>query len=94
MLTICSASNWTSFLYILKGDLAVGPSETASRQPAFHTIVLSNDQNQTGIELSGEAGTELVLVSIFFNFHVFVLILLRLRENHSIKPLSNMVHLL
>ena len=64
MLTLL-ASNWTSFFYILKGDVTVGPPEASAKQPAFHTIVLSNDQNQTGVELSGEAGTELVLVYLF-----------------------------
>jgi len=56
-------ANWTSFLYILKGDVTVGSSDIGNRQPAFHTIVLSNNNNETGVELAGEAGTELVLIA-------------------------------
>jgi len=57
-------AGWTSFLYILKGQASINPSsDTSPPQPAYHTIVLSNNNNETGVELSAEAGTELVLVA-------------------------------
>jgi len=57
-------SGWTSFFYLWKGQVNVNPSSDSSLpQPAFHTVVLSNNKNETGVELSAEAGTELVLIA-------------------------------
>lgn len=58
-------SEWTSFIYIIKGEVIVNPSssQTALPNAAFHTLVLSNEKNETGVELKGSEGTELILVS-------------------------------
>jgi len=55
-------AGWTSFIYILKGAVAVGSEPIP--QEAFHTIVLSSNANETGVELRAtEPGTEFVLVA-------------------------------
>jgi hypothetical protein len=56
-------SGWTSFLYSWKGGLKVGSDSDANVVPTFHTAVLSADSEQTGVALSGEENTELVLIS-------------------------------
>jgi len=54
-------AGWTAFLYTWKGSLKVGSEETPV--PAFHTAVLSADEGQTGISLTGSENTELVLIA-------------------------------
>lgn len=55
-------SGWTSFLYIWKGAVTVG-SESIPNE-AFHTIVLSNEKNETGVSLTAaEDNTEFILVA-------------------------------
>lgn len=54
-------AGWTSFLYTLKGDLKVGSQ--GDNMPAYHTVILSAEGDQTGVKLSGTAGTEAVLIS-------------------------------
>jgi redox-sensitive bicupin YhaK (pirin superfamily) len=57
-----SASGWTAFIYILKGTLIVGRESIPQEQ--FHTLVLSANQNETGVLLkSGSEDTEFMLVS-------------------------------
>ncbi|OCH95507.1 hypothetical protein OBBRIDRAFT_720226 [Obba rivulosa] len=53
---------WTSFIYVLKGSITVG-GETLPHE-AFHTLVLSADENETGVEVtSTDENTEFVLVA-------------------------------
>ncbi|KAM6500562.1 RmlC-like cupin domain containing protein [Amanita muscaria] len=53
---------WTGFIYILKGAISVGSDPT--RHEAFHTLVLSSDENQTGVSVTAlEKGTEYVLIA-------------------------------
>ncbi|KAK7050525.1 Pirin domain-containing protein [Favolaschia claudopus] len=55
-------AGWTAFIYILKGTLLVGRDSVPQEQ--FHTLVLSADQNETGILLkSGSADTEFMLAA-------------------------------
>ncbi|KJA20198.1 hypothetical protein HYPSUDRAFT_43310 [Hypholoma sublateritium FD-334 SS-4] len=54
-------SGWTSFTYSWKGAATIGTGTEAV--PAFYTSVLSADAEQTGVSISGTAGTELVLIS-------------------------------
>ncbi|KAF8902097.1 RmlC-like cupin domain-containing protein [Gymnopilus junonius] len=56
-------SGWTSFLYSWKGTLKVGHEPDASVVPTFNTAVLSSTPEQSGVALTGEEGTELVLVA-------------------------------
>ena len=73
------ASGWTSFTYCeicigskpscsdvaslaWKGAATIGTGTEAV--PAFYTSVLSADAEQTGVSISGTAGTELVLVCV------------------------------
>ncbi|TDL27506.1 hypothetical protein BD410DRAFT_424339 [Rickenella mellea] len=58
-------AGWTSFIYIIKGSLIVGSSHgNQVANDKFHTLVLSNAHNETGVELSGnEDGTEIILAS-------------------------------
>ncbi|KIP09490.1 hypothetical protein PHLGIDRAFT_86544 [Phlebiopsis gigantea 11061_1 CR5-6] len=54
--------NWTSFMYILKGSVIVG-EDTIAHEP-FHTLVLSQEDAETGAKLTAAAdGTEFVLIS-------------------------------
>jgi hypothetical protein len=76
---------------VLKGEVSVNPSSGDALQPAFHTIVLSNNKNETGVEFSAEAGTELVLVSRrHIRFQRLLDYPLRLRVSHWTKLLSSM----
>ena len=62
--------------------------------PTFHTAVLSASPEQTGVELEGEEGTELVLVSISLILSIQMNLmptLHRLQVNPSIKLYSSMV---
>ncbi|KAF5365736.1 hypothetical protein D9758_003291 [Tetrapyrgos nigripes] len=53
---------WTSFIYIWKGSVIVG--DNTMPVEAFHTIVLSADDAQTGVKLTAtEDDTEFILVS-------------------------------
>ncbi|KAL0946954.1 hypothetical protein HGRIS_013111 [Hohenbuehelia grisea] len=55
-------AKWTSFIYILKGSLLVGDDTLA--QEAFHTLVLSSEEGQSGVRLTaGEDETEFILVA-------------------------------
>jgi len=57
-------AGWTSFLYIIKGQVTINPSsDTSHPQSAYHTIVLSDNKNETGVELDAVAGTEFVLAA-------------------------------
>jgi len=53
---------WTSFIYILKGAVKIGKDPKV--HPSFHTLVLSSEENQNGVEIEAvEDGTELCLIS-------------------------------
>ncbi|TFY63972.1 hypothetical protein EVJ58_g2925 [Rhodofomes roseus] len=53
-------AGWTSFIYILKGSLKVG--EEPNAHEAFHTLVLSGDANENGVQLTSLAdNTEAVI---------------------------------
>ncbi|KAJ7846897.1 RmlC-like cupin domain-containing protein [Mycena olivaceomarginata] len=55
-------SGWTAFIYILKGTLIVGHESIPQEQ--FHTLVLSANQNETGVLLkSGSEDTEFMLAA-------------------------------
>jgi len=55
-------AGWTSFIYILKGAVAIG--DDPERHEAFHTLVFSADQNETGIKITAlEDNTEGILVA-------------------------------
>jgi len=56
-------AGWTAFLYTLKGKLVVDPDNSSKPEPEYHTLVLSAAANETGVELSGEEGTEAVLIA-------------------------------
>jgi len=57
-------AGWTTFLYILKGAVKVGSDEDALPHEKFHTLVLSANKNETGVQLTAtEEETELILVS-------------------------------
>jgi len=48
----------------MKGTVSINPSsDTSLPQSAYHTIVLSNNNNETGVELSADAGTEFILAA-------------------------------
>jgi len=53
---------WTAFLYVWKGSVRVG-SESIPYD-AFHTVVLSNEKDETGVSLTAaNDGTEFILVA-------------------------------
>ncbi|EMD38504.1 hypothetical protein CERSUDRAFT_82776 [Gelatoporia subvermispora B] len=53
---------WTSFIYTLKGSIAVGDNSVPHE--AFYTLVLSADEDETGVKItSGDDNTEFVLIS-------------------------------
>ncbi|KAG7092415.1 hypothetical protein E1B28_008771 [Marasmius oreades] len=52
---------WTSFIYIWKGSVSVDHDRTPVE--AFHTIVLSAHEKETGVSLAGTEDTEFVLVA-------------------------------
>ncbi|KAG5221668.1 pirin domain-containing protein [Salix suchowensis] len=55
---LSTASGWTAFIY---GSVLVG-SETIPHE-AFHTLVLSHEEGETGVQLAaGQDGTEFVVV--------------------------------
>ncbi|KAF9005605.1 RmlC-like cupin domain-containing protein [Cyathus striatus] len=55
-------SGWTTFIYILKGSLSISSDNTA--YGAFHTLVLSSDDSQTGVAVTAlEDSTEFVLIA-------------------------------
>lgn len=57
-----AAAGWTSFTYILKGKLKVGSEKTV--HDPFHTLVLSADKTETGVNLTATANkTEIVLIA-------------------------------
>lgn len=51
---------------VLKGSVAAG-SETLHEE--FNTLVLSAENNQTGIALTAPKGTELILVGDYLRYH-------------------------
>lgn len=51
---------WNSFLYTLEGKIAVGPVDKPI--DTFHTIVLTNDDDQDGVELRAVDGDARVVV--------------------------------
>lgn len=56
-------AGWTSFIYILKGRVKAGNDEKEHKE--FHTLVLSAESNQNGVNLEAlEDGTELALVRL------------------------------
>ncbi|KAH7930828.1 hypothetical protein BV22DRAFT_1054101 [Leucogyrophana mollusca] len=55
-------AGWTSFIYIWSGAVKVGSDSLANE--AFHTLVLSNDDQQNGVALTADKDdTEFVLVA-------------------------------
>lgn len=53
---------WTAFVYLWKGTVTVG-NETRSNE-AFHTLVLSTEEGQTGVQITaGREGAECILVA-------------------------------
>ncbi|KAH8834687.1 pirin domain-containing protein [Flagelloscypha sp. PMI_526] len=55
-------SGWTAFIYILQGSVLVG-SETVP-YPEFHTLVLSSEDDETGIKISAaEHQTDFIIVA-------------------------------
>jgi len=55
-------TNWTVFAYLWKGSLLVG-NDTLPHD-AFHTLVFSNNDDETGVKLTAAQGdTELILVA-------------------------------
>lgn len=54
----------TTYVPVLQGSVIVGQDSIASE--SFHTIVLNNDKNATGVSLAAaEDNTEFVLVRIY-----------------------------
>ncbi|OBZ75233.1 hypothetical protein A0H81_04422 [Grifola frondosa] len=55
-------TGWTSFMYTLKGSVRIGP-ESIPHEP-FHTLVLSSEANETGVQITAtEDNTEVVLIA-------------------------------
>ncbi|OAX44600.1 hypothetical protein K503DRAFT_678410 [Rhizopogon vinicolor AM-OR11-026] len=55
-------AGWTAFVYIWKG--AVSIDENSPVQESFHTLVLSNEDGETGVQLTaGEDDTQFVLIA-------------------------------
>ncbi|KAF8741019.1 hypothetical protein AX14_006220 [Amanita brunnescens Koide BX004] len=56
-------SGWTAFIYVLKGSVSIG-SELKTIHEAFYTLVLSSENDQSGVAVSTiEKGTELVIIA-------------------------------
>ncbi|KAF5392202.1 hypothetical protein D9757_001411 [Collybiopsis confluens] len=61
-LTQAEASGWTTFIYIWKGAVTVGDDTLPAE--AFHTLVLSSNEGETGVKLtSADDSTEFILVA-------------------------------
>lgn len=79
------AAGWTTFLYIFKGSVLVGDNPIP--QPTFHTVVLSNGSDETGVMIdAAEDDTQFILVRLRFLLHadqVAVLIVLLLSFRRS-----------
>jgi len=57
-------SGWTSFIYILKGNILVNPEADSMKEEPFHTLVLSAGKNETGVAIQAtEDETEFVLIA-------------------------------
>lgn len=55
-------AGWTTFLYIFKGSVLVGDNPIP--QPTFHTVVLSNGSDETGVMIdAAEDDTQFILIS-------------------------------
>ncbi|TFK76494.1 hypothetical protein BDN72DRAFT_755745 [Pluteus cervinus] len=54
-------AGWTGFIYVLKGSIGIDSGPIS--YDAFHTLVLSNHNDENGVRVSGLDGTELVLVA-------------------------------
>ncbi|KIJ44108.1 hypothetical protein M422DRAFT_30627 [Sphaerobolus stellatus SS14] len=58
-------AGWTTFLYIIKGNIIVNPSNSESKkEEPFNTLVLSAGANETGVAIQAlEDNTEFVLIA-------------------------------
>jgi len=57
-------AGWNSFIYTLKGSLAVNLSSGSKPHEPYHTLVLSSKDGETGVALTAEEdNTEFVLIS-------------------------------
>ncbi|KAH8117550.1 pirin domain-containing protein [Phellopilus nigrolimitatus] len=55
-------AGWTSFIYIMKGSVKVGTKDLPHE--SFHTLVLSANDNETGVQLTAtEDNTEFILIA-------------------------------
>jgi len=55
---------WTSFIYTMKGSVKVGATPDTDVHGAFHTLVLSAENAETGVQVTAaEDGTEIVLIA-------------------------------
>ncbi|GLB35000.1 putative pirin family protein [Lyophyllum shimeji] len=54
--------SWTAFIYTIKGKVTVGSEDVP--YDAFHTLVFSNNANETGVSITAvEDNTEFVLIA-------------------------------
>lgn len=79
----------------LKGSLKVGSEPTEHK--AFHTLVLSGDKHETGVQLTSlDHNTEAIVVRTYLKeVHTAVILtcMYRLPASRLIRPSSNMGHL-
>ncbi|KAH9966875.1 pirin domain-containing protein [Russula dissimulans] len=55
-------AGWTAFIYILNGKITIGDSKVT--HDAFHTLVLSADDQETGVSVTAlEGNTDFVLIA-------------------------------
>jgi len=55
-------AGWTAFVYILNGKITIGDS--SATHDAFHTLVLSTDDQETGVSVTAlEGNTDFVLIA-------------------------------
>ncbi|KAF8590579.1 pirin domain-containing protein [Ramaria rubella] len=55
---------WTSFLYIMKGNIIVSRNDDSPQEEPFHTLVLSAASNETGVAVDAtKDDTEFVLIA-------------------------------
>jgi len=57
-------SGWTAFIYSYKGSFSVNPSTDSASHAPFYTLVLSSEEDKTGVELEAtEDDTQLFLIA-------------------------------
>lgn len=84
-------AGWTSFAYILKGDVKVGNDEEKHKE--FHTLVFSAESDQNGVSLEAlEDGTELVLVCFRPYLIIPMIVTIDLLNQISGEPLDQTVY--